>query len=82
MPTIVSTVAYAIKSKLAPNAATNAVKVVPMFAPMMMDTASVSAITPLLTKPTIITVVIAELCNTADVSAPSATPRKRLLSSF
>ena len=55
----------------------NAEMVVPMFAPIIMEVACVKVISPTLTKPTIITVVAAELFTIAVTTAPVPTPAKR-----
>ena len=60
-------------------AVTNAVTVVPMFAPITTGTACASVIRPTLTKPTIITVVAEELFTITVTAAPVATPRNRFL---
>ena len=56
--------------------------VVPMLAPMMIQTACRSVIMPELTKPTTMTVVAEEDWMTAVMPAPTATPRKRFAVNF
>ena len=53
--------------------------VVPMLAPMMIEMACVSVRRAALTKDTVITVVAAEDCTATVTSAPVATPEKRLV---
>ena len=53
------------------------VTVVPIFAPMIIQTACFKVISPELTKPTTITVVAEEDWITAVIPAPTHTPRKR-----
>ena len=55
---------------------------VPMLAPMMIQTACRSVIMPELTKPTTMTVVAEEDWIAAVMPAPTSTPRKRLAVSF
>ena len=57
----------------------NAVTVVPIFAPIITETACVSVISPTFTKPTIITVVAEDDCTIAVTAAPVATPKNRFL---
>ena len=54
------------------------VMVVPILAPMMIQTACFSVIMPELTKPTTMTVVAEEDWMTAVMPAPTRMPRKRL----
>ena len=54
------------------------VTVVPMLAPMMIQTAWPRVIIPAFTKPTTITVVAEEDWMTAVMAAPTSTPKKRL----
>ena len=64
------------------NAINCPVIVVPMFAPIITQTAFSSFINPALTNPTVITVVADEDWMSAVINAPTPTPKKRFVINF